>query len=132
MFLKIYSIAVSVFFAMDMLWLGVVSKDFYRARIGALMKPDVNWVAAVIFYLIFVFGLVTFVIKPALEKGDWTRALLLGALFGLVSYATYDLTNLAVAKDWPLSVTLVDLAWGAVLASSVSTVTYLVAKKIGL
>ncbi len=132
MFLKLYAIALSVFFTMDMFWLGVVSKDFYRARIGALMKPDVNWVAAVVFYLIFVFGLVTFVIKPALEKGDWTRALLLGALFGLVSYATYDLTNLAVAKDWPLSVTLVDLAWGAVLASSVSTVTYLVAKKIGL
>ena len=132
MFLKVYAIALSVFFTMDMFWLGVVSKDFYRARIGALMKPDVNWVAAVVFYLIFVFGLVTFVIKPALEKGDWTRALLLGALFGLVSYATYDLTNLAVAKDWPLSVTLVDLAWGAVLASSVSTVTYLVARKIGL
>ncbi len=132
MFLKVYSIALTVFFAMDMLWLGVVAKDFYRARIGALMNPEVNWVAAVVFYLIFVFGLVTFVIEPALEKGDWTRAMLLGALFGFVCYATYDLTNLAVAKDWPLSVTIVDLAWGAVLASTVSTVTYLVAKKFGL
>jgi uncharacterized membrane protein len=96
------------------------------------MKPDVNWAAAIIFYLIFIVGLVVFVISPAVEKGSWTHAVLFGALFGLVCYATYDLTNLAVAKDWPLLVTIVDLAWGAVLASSVSVVTYFIASKIGL
>jgi uncharacterized membrane protein len=72
------------------------------------------------------------VIAPAVEKGSWTHALVFGALFGLVCYATYDLTNLAVAKDWPLLVTIVDLAWGAVLAASVSTIAYVIFHKIGL
>jgi uncharacterized membrane protein len=130
MFTKLYITALIVFFAIDMVWLGVVAKDFYRAQIGHLMKPDVNWIAAIIFYLIFITGLVVFVITPAIEKGQWTHALLFGALFGFVCYATYDLTNLAVTKDWPILVTIVDLAWGAVLASSVSTVTYFIISKI--
>lgn len=132
MFIKLYAIALPIFFALDMFWLGVVSKNFYRDQIGALLKPDVNWTAAIIFYLLFIVGLVVFVITPAVERGSWTHALLFGALFGFVCYATYDLTNLAVAKDWPLLVTIVDLAWGAVLAASVSTITYFIAGKIGL
>lgn len=132
MFIKLYAIALPVFFALDMIWLGVVAKNFYRAQIGTLMKQDVNWAAAIIFYLIFIAGLVVFVIAPSMEKGSWKHAILFGALFGLVCYATYDLTNLAVAKDWPVLVTLVDLAWGAVLAASVSTVSYFIANKIGL
>lgn len=132
MFIKLYLIALPVFFAIDMLWLGVIAKNFYRAQIGTLMAPNVNWLAAIIFYLIFIVGLVVFVISPALEKSSLSHAVLFGALFGLVCYATYDLTNLAIAKDWPLLVTLVDLAWGAVLAASVSTVTYLIATKLGL
>lgn len=131
MFIKLYAIALPVFFAIDMMWLGVVAKNFYRSQIGTLMKSNPNWTAAIIFYLIFIVGLVVFVITPAVEKGSWTHALLFGALFGLVCYATYDLTNLAVAKDWPLLVTIVDLAWGAVLAASVSTITYFIATKIG-
>ncbi|MBN1880430.1 DUF2177 family protein [bacterium] len=131
MFTKLYLIALPVFFVIDMIWLGIVAKNFYRAQIGDLMKPDVNWIAAIVFYLIFIAGLVVFVISPAMEKGSWTHALLRGALFGLVCYATYDLTNLAVAKDWPLLVTIVDLAWGAILAASVSTITYFIADTIG-
>ena len=132
MFLKLYAIALPVFFAIDMIWLGLVAKNFYRAQIGTLMKPDVNWLAAIIFYVIFIAGLIVFVISPAMEKGSWTHAVFFGALFGLVCYATYDLTNLAVAKDWPLLVTIIDLIWGAVLAASVSTITYFIANKIGL
>ena len=132
MFIKLYAIALPVFFAIDMVWLGLVAKDFYRGQIGTLMKSDVNWTAAIIFYLIFILGLVVFVITPAVERGSWTHALLFGALFGFVCYSTYDLTNLAVAKDWPLLVTIVDMAWGAVLAASISTVTYFIASKIGL
>lgn len=128
MFIKLFAIALPVFFAIDMIWLGFVAKNFYRAQIGTLMKSDVNWTAAVIFYLIFITGLIVFVIAPAMEKGSWTHALLFGALFGLVCYATYDLTNLAVTKDWPLIVTIVDLAWGALLAASVSVITYFIAK----
>ncbi len=132
MFIKLYFIALPVFFAIDMVWLGFVAKKFYANQIGHLMKSDVNWIAAIIFYLIFIAGLVVFVISPALERGSWTQAILFGALFGLVCYATYDLTNLAVAKDWPLLVTIVDLVWGAVLATLVSTITFLIIKRIGL
>jgi len=132
MFLKLYSIALPVFFVIDMIWLGLIAKNFYRAQIGSLMKPDVNWLAAIIFYLIFIAGLVVFVITPAMQKDSWIQAVFLGALFGLVCYATYDLTNLAVAKDWPLLVTLVDLLWGATLAASVSIITYFIATKFGL
>lgn len=130
--MKLFAIALSVFFAIDMIWLGIVAKDFYRTHIGTLMKPDVNWTAAIIFYLIFIAGLIVFVIAPAVEKSSWMHALFFGALFGFVCYATYDLTNLAVAKDWPLLVTIVDLGWGAVLAASVSAATYFIASKIGL
>ena len=132
MFLKLYCIALPVFFALDMVWLGLVAKSFYARHIGFLMKSDVNWVAASLFYLLFIAGLVAFVIAPAVDKGSWVRALLFGALFGLITYATYDLTNLATLKNWPFVVTLVDMAWGMVLAGSVSAVTWLVASKIGL
>lgn len=132
MFTKIYFIALPVFLGIDMLWLGFVAKNFYSKQIGFLMKTDINWLAALIFYLIFIVGLVIFVITPALGKHSWQQALLLGALFGLITYATYDLTNLATIKDWPLIVTVVDLLWGATLAASVSVITYFIATKIGL
>lgn len=132
MFLKLYAIALPVFFVIDMIWLGLAAKNFYKNQIGFLMTPSVNWAAAILFYLLFILGLVLFVITPAVEKGSWSHALLFGALFGLIAYATYDLTNLATLKDWPLLVTIVDLVWGAVLAASVSVVTYFIASKIGL
>lgn len=132
MYIKLYLITLPVFFAIDMFWLGVVAKNFYKQQIGFLMTPNVNWVAAIVFYLIFIAGLVMFVISPALEKASLLHAVLFGAAFGFVSYATYDLTNLATLKDWPLMITLVDLAWGAVLSGSVSTVSYLIASKVGL
>jgi uncharacterized membrane protein len=94
------------------------------------MKPEINWFAAIIFYLLFIAGLVTFVISPAIAKHSLVHAILFGALFGLITYATYDLTNLATLKDWPLLVTVVDLIWGTVLAASISTVTYIIAGKI--
>jgi len=117
---------------MDMVWLGVVAKKFYARHIGFLMKSNINWTAAILFYLLFLVGLVVFVISPAVERGSWTRALFLGALFGLITYATYDLTNLATMKEWPLALTIVDLLWGTVLAASVSAATCLIASKIGL
>jgi uncharacterized membrane protein len=132
MFLKLYFIALPVFFAIDMVWLGLVAKNFYAKQIGFLMKPDVNWVAAIIFYLLFIVGTVVFVITPALEQKSWLQALLYGALFGLITYATYDLTNLATVKDWPLIVTMIDLVWGTVLSASVSIITYLIAARFGI
>jgi len=132
MFIKLYGITLPVFFAMDMVWLGLVAKNFYAKQIGFLMKTDVNWTAAILFYLLYIAGLVVFVISPALEKNSWTHAVLFGALFGLIAYATYDLTNLATIKNWPLVVTVVDLIWGMVLSASVSTIGFLIAKKIGI
>ena len=132
MFLKLYCIALPIFFAIDMVWLGVAAKTFYAKHIGFLMKANVNWATSILFYLLFIAGLVVFVVAPAIEKSSWEHALLFGALFGLITYATYDLTNLATLKDWPLVVTAVDLTWGMVLAASVSVATYLIAAKIGL
>jgi uncharacterized membrane protein len=128
--IKLFLIALPVFFAIDMTWLVLVAKKFYQEQIGFLMRPDINWFAAIIFYLLFIAGLVTFVISPAVEKHSWVSAVLYGALFGLITYATYDLTNLATLKDWPLTVTIVDLVWGTVLAASISGITYFIAGKI--
>lgn len=130
MFIKLFLIALPVFFVIDMIWLVLVAKDFYQKQIGFLMRPDINWYAAIMFYLLFIAGLVTFVISPAMDKHSWLHALLFGAFFGLITYATYDLTNLATTKDWPLLVTIVDLIWGTVLAASISVITYLIANKI--
>lgn len=130
MFTRLFLIALPVFFVIDMIWLVLVAKNFYQEQIGFLMKPDVNWLAAIIFYLLFIVGLVVFVISPAVEKNSWIHALLYGAFFGLITYATYDLTNLATLKDWPILVTVVDLIWGSVLAASVSVISYFIAMKI--
>ncbi len=131
MFLKLYFIALPVFFLIDLIWLGLVAKTFYTKQIGFLMRPEIYWPAAIVFYLLFVVGLVLFVIAPAMERDSWKHAMLYGALFGLICYATYDLSNLSTLKDWPVTVTVVDLVWGATLAASVSVATYLIAKKIG-
>ena len=127
---KLFFIALPVFLAIDMVWLVLVARNFYKEQIGFIMRPDVNWAAAIIFYLIFIAGLVLFVIQPAIEKDNWKSALIMGAIFGLVTYATYDLTNLATLKDWPLLVTVVDLIWGAVLSASVSVITVIIASRV--
>jgi len=118
--LVVYLITLAVFFLIDMIWLGVVAKGFYRRHLGTMLSPKVNWAAAILFYLLFIVGLLVFVIKPALISGEPLKALFFGALFGLISYATYDLSNLATLKDWPLIVTIVDLIWGSVLGGAVS------------
>jgi uncharacterized membrane protein len=124
-FFTLYAISVPIFFIIDMVWLGFVASDFYRTRLAHVIG-DINWTAAIIFYFIFLIGLVIFAIYPAVARGEWQYALLYGGMFGFFTYATYDLTNLATLRDWPLSVTLVDMAWGTVLGGLVSTITYLV------
>jgi uncharacterized membrane protein len=128
-FAKLYLITLPVFFAIDMIWLGLIAKNFYRQHIGQLLLENVNWTAAILFYLLFIGGLVLFVISPAIEKASWTYAIFYGAMFGLITYATYDLTNLATLKDWSLTVVIVDMIWGMVLSASVSLVSYLIATK---
>ncbi len=118
--LVLYGITLGVFFLIDMIWLGLVAKGFYRRHLGSFLSPDVRWGAALLFYLLYIAGLLIFVVRPALLRGAPLEALLFGALFGLICYATYDLSNLATLKDWPLIVTVVDLVWGTALGGTVS------------
>jgi len=118
--LILYGITLAIFFLVDMVWLGLVAKGFYRKHLGAFLGPQVRWGAAILFYLLFIVGLLVFAVGPALLRGAPLHALLFGALFGLICYATYDLTNMATLKGWPLIVTVVDLLWGTVLGGVVS------------
>jgi uncharacterized membrane protein len=127
-YIYLYGVAVTTFLAMDMVWLGLIAKDFYRTHLGPFMG-DVQWLPAIIFYLLYTAGILLFAVLPGLQAQSLLRALMLGAVFGFLAYATYDLTNLATLRDWPLVVTLVDLAWGAVLTGSVATVTYYLASR---
>jgi uncharacterized membrane protein len=125
-YIKLYFSTLGVFLVIDLFWLGLVARGFYRERLGFLMRSETNWVAAVLFYLIFVAGLLIFAVVPGLRAGLLSRALFLGALYGLFTYATYDLTNLATLKDWPVGLTVVDIIWGMFLAGSVSTIAFLI------
>jgi uncharacterized membrane protein len=128
--LIMYLITLAVFFLIDMVWLGVVAKGFYRRHLGSLLSPNVNWAAAILFYLLFIVGLLVFAIRPGLVGGEPLKALFFGALLGLISYATYDLSNLATLKDWPLVVTIVDLIWGSVLGGAVSFVSAVLGRRL--
>ncbi|MDH8677287.1 DUF2177 family protein [Fusibacter bizertensis] len=112
-----------VFLVIDMFWLGFVAKNIYSKYLGYLMADKVNWIAAIVFYMLFVIGLLYFVIMPA---NDFTHLVVSAALFGLITYATYDLTNLATVKSWPLTITFIDLVWGTVLSTLTATVSYLI------
>ncbi|MDD2352258.1 MAG: DUF2177 family protein [Atribacterota bacterium] len=129
MFIRLYLITVPVFFIIDMLWLGLVAKQFYQNQIGFLMKTNINWIAAIIFYFLFVAGIVFFVLMPSLERRDLLYLILTAAFYGLLTYATYDLTNLATLKDWSLIVTIVDIIWGMTLSVSVSLISYFISIK---
>lgn len=126
-FVYLYLFTVPVFFLIDMVWLGLVAKNFYQDKIGYLLGP-VNWPAAIIFYLLFIVGIIIFAVAPALEAQSLSKVIIYGALFGFFTYATYDLTNLATVKDWPLIVVFVDIIWGMVLSGSVATVSYFIGK----
>lgn len=130
MLLKLYLIALPLFFAIDMVWLGVVAKNFYARQIGFLMKGNFNWLAVIILYILLIAGLVVFVISPAVHAHSWKIALGLGAFFGFVTYATYDLTNLATINNWPLPMTIIDILWGTIISAVVSFLTYSIATKI--
>ena len=127
--LKVYLLTILVFFLVDIVWLGVISKNLYKNYLGHLMAPKVNWTAALIFYALFIAGLVFFVINPALAKDSLMYAILAGGFFGLITYGTYDLTNLATLKDWPLNITIIDLIWGTVLNAITSGITFTVVQK---
>ncbi len=113
-----------LFFILDFLWLSAMATGFYRARLPGIMATDVNYVAAVLFYLMYVGGIVIFAVGPALENGRWMTALAYGALLGLVAYGTYDLTSQATLKQWSTAVTIVDMAWGTFASGAAASLSY--------
>jgi len=127
-YVKLYGLTVPVFFVIDIIWLGVVANSFYQKNLKYILSPNVNWTAAIIFYLIYIAGILIFAVLPAVAKDSLRHAAVWGALFGFFTYATYDLTNLALLKDWPIVIVVVDILWGVVLCSAVATLSFLVAK----
>jgi uncharacterized membrane protein len=125
-----YVVAVAAFCLVDLVWLGLVAPALYEHFLGDLLADEANVVAAGLFYALFVAGLVFFVVRPALERGSLRWALGAGAFFGLVTYATWDLTNLAVLRGFPAGLVPIDLAWGAVLSATVSGLTYAVVRRL--
>ncbi|UUX94401.1 DUF2177 family protein [Aquabacterium sp. J223] len=113
-----YLIAALVFLVLDAIWLSTMAQRLYRPAIGHLMGDTVQWVPAVLFYLLYLVGILFFAVAPAQDGGSALGAIGRGALFGLLAYATYDLTNQATLRDWPWSVTLADLAWGAFVTAA--------------
>ncbi len=125
-----YLLTFVVFLLIDMLWLGIIAKNIYQKYLGDFLSDKVNWTAAFVFYFIYVAGISFFAIYPAVQKSSVCNAILMGALFGFFTYATYDLTNLATLKNWPLPIVFIDILWGIILSASVSLSGYYIVKWI--
>jgi uncharacterized membrane protein len=129
--LKLYVITLLAFLAIDSLWLGGIAPSFYRSQIGHLMADEPNFVAAAFFYMIFIFGMVYFVVEPCVrEDKTLKQTAFRGAIFGLVTYATYDLTNHATLANWPVLMTVVDMTWGTTLSTLVALVSVWAGKRL--
>jgi uncharacterized membrane protein len=130
--LSLYLLTALVFFAVDLLWLGIVAVGFYRRQMGDLMRPDVRWDAAIAFYAIYLIGILVFAVLPGLDAGSLGRTVALGAFFGFVAYATFDLTALAVIRGFPGGMVVVDLIWGTVLTGTVAAAGYGFGRWLGI
>ena len=115
-----------VFLALDFVWLSSTANTLYRPILKDILLPDFRLAPALVFYLLFVLGLVIFGIAAGLRSGNWTDALLYGALFGFFTYATYDLTNQATLKNWETKLTVMDMLWGTFLGGAASTAGFLI------
>lgn len=128
-YLIAYPVCIVVMGGLDFLWLSNTSQALYHRDLAPLLADDPNMTVAVIFYLIFIVGILIFAVPPAPASGDWRNAALYGALYGFFTYATYDLTNFATMKVWTLRVTLLDIAWGTFLTGTTAGAASLVALK---
>ena len=127
--IQLYIASAILFFAIDILWLGVIAKNFYNRYLGRFFRERVNWTAASTFYSLYILGIMIFAILPGISAASLIRTVVLGVLYGLFAYATYDLTNLATLKDWPVKIVVVDIIWGMVLCGLVSAGGFLVATR---
>lgn len=126
--IKQYIVTMIVFFIIDIAWLGFIAKKLYRESLSYIMADSTNWPAAIIFYALYIGGILFFVLNPALEKESIKYAILVGALFGFITYATYDMTNLATLKDWPLKITMIDILWGTSLNAFTAGISFYIIK----
>jgi uncharacterized membrane protein len=131
-FVKLYLLTAIVFFAIDLVWLGVVAAGFYRRHLGGLLAEKVRWGAAILFYLIFIAGLIVFAVLPGLAAGSLARTLTLGAFLGFFAYATFDLTCRALFREFPLVVVVVDMVWGTCLSAAVTCAGYGIGRWLGI
>ncbi|MCF8001686.1 MAG: DUF2177 family protein [Halanaerobiales bacterium] len=125
-YIKTYLLTFVIFMGIDFMWLGLIARGFYREQIGFIMKDNFNMGAAFIFYILFIVGLLFFVLNKAFAIESWQYALFAGMFYGFITYATYDLTNLSTLKDWPILLSIVDIAWGTVLCGLTSYLTYII------
>lgn len=125
-----YLLTTVVFLVIDMAWLGLIAKNLYQKYLGDFLSDKVNWTAAFIFYLLYVVGISVFAIYPSVNQNSAMNAILMGGLFGFFAYATYDLTNLATLKGWPLPIVFIDIAWGVVLTAMVSLAGFYIVKLV--
>lgn len=132
MIIVLYLLTVVVFLAIDLVWLGVVARGFYKRTLGDMLKPKVNWGAAFGFYLLYIVGIVALAVLPAIRGAGVGEALWRGALLGLIAYATYDLSNLATLKGWPPTVVAVDMVWGTMLTTLVALASFFIGKGLGV
>jgi len=127
-YLAVYLLTFAGFLVIDLLWLGILARDFYARQLGTMMRQDVNWGAAFLFYGIYVAGVLILAVWPAFEAESLARAAALGAVLGLVAYAAYDLTSLAVMEGFPTGMVPVDMIWGTVLTGATASVGYAAAR----
>lgn len=126
-----YATTLIVFCCCDFVWLGWVAKDYYQSQLGGLLLAQPNWGAAAIFYALYAAGVVFFCISPALDAASLGKAALLGAVLGALAYATYDLSNLATLKGWPLALSLIDIAWGSFVTCVAASAGYEITRLVG-
>jgi uncharacterized membrane protein len=124
----VYVSTAVVFLGVDAIWLMLASQRLYRPLIGDMLLERFNLLPALLFYIVYISGIVIFAVSPAFNTGRWTTATLHGALLGFFAYATYDLTNQATLRNWPVTVTVADLCWGTTLTAFAATAGYLTAR----
>lgn len=131
-YLKLYGLTALAFFAIDLVWLGIVASAFYQKHLGPILKPDISWGAALAFYALYIAGILVFAVLPGLAEGSLARTAALGAFFGLVAYATFDLTGMALLREFNWTVVTVDLIWGTLLTASVASAGWFAGRWLGM
>jgi uncharacterized membrane protein len=130
LYLKLFCLAFPILIALDASWIGVIASSFYKANLGELLTQTPNYFAALLFYIFYVIGIIYFALAPALREQSFMRSIYPAAMLGFTSYMLYDLTNLAVLVSWPPIVAVVDIAWGVIITTLTSGLTYIVATKV--